>query len=163
MTDSITIIIKPEFSPTATLRCTRGEVVEERDIKPSSSVGRHTPRVAVLAAKAALAETSRDRSVPCDAPPEGTRWVRCYNPLRTAWQWKPIDVGVADLVEQLQRCTGGEWPLEPTVGSCAGHQSGDVPYVLLADGRVLAVFPGLDALDRLTPGGERPGEGESDG
>jgi hypothetical protein len=56
-------------------------------------------------------------------------------------------VPISDLVAQLNRSIADEPPLVPTAGSCAGHRPGEVPHVLLDDGRVLVVLPSQDALD----------------
>jgi hypothetical protein len=64
-------------------------------------------------------------------------------------------LGVADIVEQLQR---GE-PLVRTTASCSGHKSGQFAHVLLEDGRVLVVLPGpadlelIEELLRVLPAG----------
>ena len=95
-----------------------------------------------------------DTSEPRVLPPRGTRWVRCFK-HRTGprqlpgWRWEAIDLGVADLVEQLQRPGDGGLPSVPTAACCEGHGHGEIPHVVLADGRVLAMLPDLDALRRV--------------
>lgn len=99
--------------------------------------------------------------MPAEPPEPGTRWVYCWKTAtgpkqRPGWRWEMVDLGVADLVEQLQRnvagMPGGPPPLVPTAGCCQGHQPGQLPHVLLADGRVLVVLPHLAALDALERG-----------
>jgi hypothetical protein len=96
--------------------------------------------------------------MPPEPEPDGCRWVMCWKAAtgpeqRPGWRWERIDLGIADLVEQLQLNSAGmpmgPRPLVPTAGCCEGHKPGQLPHVLLADGRVLVVLPSLEALEAL--------------
>jgi hypothetical protein len=87
--------------------------------------------------------------MPAEEPLQGTlndaawpsRWVLVRAGGRR--QWKPVEAGVADIVEMLHDPTR-----VTSVASCCGH--GREPgHIVLADGRVLAVLPDQESFQLL--------------
>lgn len=94
------------------------------------------------------------KSYPTEPPPPGCSWVWCWKSetgpeRRPGWRWEATDVPISDLVAQLNRSIAGEPPLVPTAGCCAGHKAGELPHVLLDDGRVLVVLPSQEHIDLI--------------
>lgn len=127
------------------------------EVVPALKRGAHHDRMPRLAPQGGMEPATDWRHAPAypTEPPEpDCSWVWCWKEAtgpaqRPGWRWELVDVGVADLVHQLNLPNHGDMPLLPTAGSCGGHKLGELPHVLLQDGRVLVVLPSQARLDAM--------------